>query len=345
MHHLLTGSYSGPEEKGIKLWMFDSATGKLAEGAGLAGIDRPSFLAVHPDGSDFAVTSETGNGELVACRYNPADGTLSEVSRRHSNGDHPAHVSIDEAGKWLLAVNYSGGNVNVFPLSNAGVIGELADSLKHEGSGPNPDRQDAPHPHSVSQIPGTELFVVPDLGTDALYVYHLDVSTGKLSLQHKTSCKPGSGPRHVAFHPREKIMYVLGELDSSVTSYSVGEEGELRAGQTVSLVPEDWEGENTSAEVAISEDGHFLYASNRGHDSIAAFSISTGGHLSPLGFAASGGRGPRHFALVPGGEWIVAANELSDSLSVLKLAPGGMPELHGNPVATKAPVCVKLIDG
>jgi 6-phosphogluconolactonase len=345
MHHLLTGSYSGPEEKGIKLWTFDPATGKLAEGEGLAGIDRPSFLAVHPTGSDFAAASETGNGELVVCRYNPADGTLAEVNRRHSNGDHPAHVSIDEAGKWLLSVNYSGGNVNVFPLSRTGEIGKLADSVKHKGNGPNPDRQDAPHPHSVSQIPGTDLFVVPDLGTDALYVYRLDVSTGKLSLQHKVPCRPGSGPRHVAFHPREKIMYVLGELDSSVTSYSLHKEELLRAGQTVSLVPEDWEGENTSAEVAVSEDGRFLYASNRGHDSIAAFSISRDGQLSSLGFAASGGKGPRHFALVPGGEWIVVANERSDSLSVLKLAPGGMPEVHGNPVATKAPVCVKLIGG
>lgn len=343
MHYLLTGSYSGPEEKGIKLWRFDSAAGKLTEGEGMAGVDRPSFLAIHPNGSSFAAASETGNGELVACLCNPADGEFVEINRQPSNGDHPAHVTIAESGSWLLAVNYSGGNVNVYPLSTEGEIGGLADSVRHEGTGPNRDRQDAAHPHSVSQIPGTPFFVVPDLGTDTLYIYRLDDSTGKLSLQREVPCSPGSGPRHAAFHPVEKIIYVLQELNSSVTVYSLGEGASMVALQTVSLLPEEWPGENTSAEVAVSEDGRFLYASNRGHDSIAAFSIGNGGKLDLLGFAASGGAGPRHFTLIPGGEWLVAANERSDSLHVLKLASGGMPEPHGEPVATKAPVCVKLI--
>lgn len=345
MHYLLTGSYSGPEEKGIKLWRFDPEKGELTEESGITGIDRPSFLAVHPNGSNFAATSEIENGELAAYRCSPAEGTIIKINRQPSNGDHPAHASIDESGKWLLSVNYSEGNVNVYPLSDNGEIGPLADSVKHEGSGPNSVRQDAAHPHSVSQIPGTSLFIVPDLGTDGLYVYQLNASTGKLALQSAVRCSPGAGPRHVAFHPSEEVIYVLQELNSSVTAYSVEEGASLAALQTMPLVPEGWSGDNTSAEVAISEDGRFLYASNRGHDSIAAFSIGSGGVLSPIGFAASGGAGPRHFALIPGGKWIIAANERSDSLSILKINADGMPELHGNPAATKAPVCVKLIGG
>lgn len=343
MHELLTGSYSGADEKGIKVWTFQPETGELTEKGGIEGVDRPSFLAVHPNGLSVAATSETGNGELAVYRYHSEDGTLTEINRQPSNGDHPAHVSIDESGKWLLSVNYSGGNVNVYPLSEDGKIGLLTDSVKHEGSGPDRDRQDAAHPHSVSQIPGASLFLVPDLGTDTLYLYHLNADIGKLSLQQAIPCPPGSGPRHVAFHPRGEVLYVLGELDSSVTVYKLNEGFSLQALQTVSLVPDGWTGENTSAEVAASADGHFLYASNRGHDSIAAFSIGQDGLLDSIGFAASGGAGPRHFALVPGGGWLIAANERSDSLAVLKIGADGMPELYGNPVATKAPVCVKLI--
>lgn len=343
MHHLLTGSYTGPEEKGIKVWGFDIETGDLTEESGIAGIDRPSFLAVHPNGTHFAATSEIGSGELVAYLRNPNDGSLTEVNRESANGDHPAHVSIDESGKWLLAVNYSGGNVNVYPFLPSGAIGELSDSLQHMGSGPNAERQDAAHPHSVSQIPGTSLFIVPDLGTDTLYVYHLDISTGKLALQRKVPCSPGVGPRHVAFHPTEEVLYVLQELNSAITVYKVGAKLSMEAVQTVHLIPEDWSGDNTSAEVAVSEDGRFLYASNRGHDSIAAFAIREDGCLNLIGFAASGGAGPRHFALIPGGRWMVVANEKSDSLSVLKLNADGVPAPYGKPVKTESPVCVKLI--
>lgn len=345
MHELLTGSYSGADEKGIKVWKLHSETGELTEKAGILGIDRPSFLAVHPNGLNFVATSEIGNGELVAYRYDSESEILTELNRQPSNGDHPAHASIDESGKWLLAVNYSGGNVNVYPLSATGEIGPLADSVKHEGSGPNGDRQDAAHPHSISQIPGTSLFIVPDLGTDTLYLYQMNADTGKLVLQQAISCTAGSGPRHVAFHPRGEVLYVLGELDSSITAYELKEGASLQTLQTASLVPDGWPEGNTSAEVAVSEDGRFLYASNRGHDSIAAFSIDGGGFLNSIGFAVSGGAGPRHFALVPGGRWLVAANEKSDTLTVLEIGVDGMPELHGKPVATKAPVCVKLIRG
>lgn len=341
MQYFLTGSYSAAAEPGIKLWQFNPEDGRLQEKAGAAGVERPSYLAFHPAGEIFVACSEAASGQLVSFRFGLVAETIAEISRQPSNGDHPAHAIIDETGMWLLAVNYSSGNVNVFPLDESGVIGALTDSVEHEGSGPNRQRQDAAHPHSVSQIPGTPLFLVPDLGLDKVQVYALDRQTGQLESRQAIAAEPGSGPRHVAFHPDLNIFYVLEELSSSLTVYGITDGAHVEQLQSISLLPKGWQGENTSAEVAVSGNGKFLYASNRGHDSIAAFSIAEDGTLEALGFAETGGKGPRHFTICPGDGWIIAANENSGTLTVLKIGDAGMPRLHGNPVETKAPVCVK----
>lgn len=341
MQYFLTGSYASADEPGIKLWQFNPADGSLVEKTGARGVERPSYLAFHPAGELFIACSETDDGELVSWRFGLVAETLTEISRQPSNGAHPAHAIVDESGKWLLSVNYSGGNVNVFPLDEDGVIGALADSAAHEGTGPDEHRQDAAHPHSVSQIPGTQLFLVPDLGIDKIHIYKMDRQNGKLEYQRMIESAPGAGPRHVAFHPSLKVFYALEELSSTLAVYGISEEAGVDKLQVLSLVPEGWHGQNTSAEVAVSENGKFLYASNRGHDSIAAFSIEDDGTLNALGFAETGGQGPRHFALAPGAEWLIAANEKSGSLTVLKIDNAGMPKFDGKAVRTKAPVCVK----
>lgn len=341
--HLLTGSYATREAKGIKLWRFDTESGKLAEADGISGIARPSFLAIHPSRGMFVSGSEDFNGELASFEADWESGKLKERSRRDGNGDHPAYVTIDRSGYWLLSVNYSGGNVNVFRLQQDNSIGEQTDSVQHEGSGPNSDRQDAAHPHSVIQVPGTDLFAVSDLGTDVIYFYRLNPESGKLSLQQALASTAGSGPRHLAFHPEVPLFYSLGELDSTITVYSFNEDFAVDQTQRVSLLPTGYEGENTAAEVAVSEDGKTLYASNRGHDSIVSFDIDATGRLhSPL-FTSSGGHGPRHFSLAPGGDWLIAANEKSDSLTVLKLE-NGRPVGLVQEIETDSPVCVKFIE-
>ena len=342
--HLLTGSYSSKEEQGIKLWKFDGSDGTITEAGGIEGFDRPSFIAVHPNGINFIASSEVGDGELAAYRLDIPDGKISEINRQKSNGDHPAHVCIDNTGNWVLSVNYSGANVNVYPIHEDGSIGELSDSVKHDGSGPNADRQDAAHPHSVFQIPGKNIFLVSDLGTDTIYAYELDYKTGKLDLKHSVPAKPGSGPRHLAFHPEKRFVYSLGELDSTLTVYEFGEDGTMEFLQTTSLLPAEFTGENTSAEVAVSKDGRYLYASNRGHDSIASFNIREDGTVRNLQLADTGGEGPRHFVLVPGGQWLIAANENSDSLTVLEIGESGRPEFNGSTMNTKAPVCIKIAE-
>lgn len=343
--YLLTGSYSGAEEQGIKLWGFDDQSGSLDELASIDGIDRPSFLAIHPNGKSFVATSEVEAGDLVAYEFGGKPPVLKEINRQPANGNHPAHVCIDHSGKWLLAANYSGGNVNVYPLLEDGSIGDRTDSVKHKGKGTNLKRQDAPHPHSVFQLPQSDQFIVSDLGTDTLYIYRLDQKTGKLELRQSIQAPAGSGPRHLTFHPSLRCIYSLEELASSLTVYELDSEENLKPVQHISLLPDEFDGENTSAEVRVSADGHHLYASNRGHDSLAAFAIGQEGRIELRGFSPSGGEGPRHFELISGGQWIVAANERSHNLAVLKIGKNGMPELTGEIVETKAPVCVKRIGG
>ncbi|WP_422122009.1 lactonase family protein [Planococcus sp. X10-3] len=341
--HLLTGSYASRDKEGVKLWQFDMAAGELKEIAGVSGIERPSFLTIHPSREMFVSGSEDFNGELVSYEIKTNEGLIKERSRSGGNGDHPAYVTIDRSGKWLLSVNYSGGNVNVFRLENDYTIGQQTDAVQHEGSGPNGERQDAAHPHSVIQVPGKDLFAVSDLGTDAIYFYELEPQNGKLSLQQAIHAEGGSGPRHLVYHPEKPVFYSLGELDSTITVYSFDQKNRMEQVQRVSLLPTGYNEENTAAEVAVSEDGKILYASNRGHDSIVSFEIDATGKLHSPEFTSSGGSGPRHFSLVPGGDWLIVANEKSDSLIVLKLENGRPAELVQE-IQTSSPVCVKFIN-
>ncbi|ANU26603.1 lactonase family protein [Planococcus versutus] len=341
--YLLTGSYASKSEPGIKLWELDNITGELTELIGIAGIERPSFIAVHPNGTSFVATSEVGNGELVSYWVHPVAKKMVEINRQRSNGDHPAHVTIDETGQWLLSTTYSGATINVYPLHADGAIGEIAFSVKHHGSGPNQDRQDAAHPHSIIQVPGKNLFLVSDLGNDTISTYKLNSDTGELTLQYTAYTEAGAGPRHLSFHPSEPVVYSVNELNSTLMVYKISREGRLEFFQLLPLVPDSYNGENTSAEVAVSSDGLFVYASNRGHDSIASFSVQANGTLENLGLAGSGGEGPRHFALVPGNDRLIVANENSHTLTTLKIGHSGTPCIIEYFIETTAPVCVKVI--
>lgn len=341
--YLLTGSYSSEQEQGIKLWEFEDASGELTELAGIAGIERPSFLAVHPNGTSFVATSEVGDGQLVSYWIHPDAKKIVELNRQSSNGDHPAHLTIDETGQWLLSVTYSGATVNVHSLHADGSIGGLADSVKHEGSGPNKERQDAAHPHSAIQVPGKNLFLVSDLGNDTITTYKLNSETGKLTFQYAVQTEGGAGPRHLSFHPTKPFVYSLNEINSTLMVYKISQHGQLDFLQLLPLLPDNYQGQNTSAEIAVSGDGRYVYASNRGHDSIATFAIQDNGTLENIGLTGAGGEGPRHFAIIPGDEWLVAANENSHTLAVLKMGRSGAPCTIENSVQTTAPVCVKVI--
>lgn len=340
--HFLTGSYADKGEQAIEWWQFDKAAGYLTHVGGISGIDRPSFLAVHPDKHRFVACSEVAGGELVAYELDKEHSAIRERNRRSANGDHPAHVCFDETGEWVIAVNYSGGNVNLYPFLPDGTLGELADSVQHEGTGPVASRQDAAHPHSVFQIPATDRFLVSDLGLDKIIEYKLDSGAGRLIAVNETEAPPGSGPRHLAFHHDQPFVYSLEELSSTLSVYEWQEDNGLVHRQRVSLVPERFDGENTSAEVMVSEDDQLLYATNRGHDSVAVFGIRGDGLLELKEITSAGGKGPRHFALVPGSPWLITANEESNCLAVLHLE-NGVPYAVQSMARTQSPVCIKAI--
>ncbi|MBT2581444.1 lactonase family protein [Planococcus sp. ISL-109] len=337
--YILSGSYATAEQAGITLWELELSSGKLTEKAAISGVERPSFLAVHPTGRSFVAVSETGNGEVIAYWINPQSGVIQELNRKSSNGDHPAHVAIDEDGQWALTVTYSGATVSVYPLLADGSLGEMADVKRHEGSGADAARQDAAHPHSIFQLPGTNRFFVSDLGMDALIRYRLDMHTGVLEREELVKTAPGAGPRHMAFHPTAPFGYGVNELNSTVSVYALKDK-QLQEVQTLSTLPKDYNGDNTAAEIAVSSDGRFVYASNRGHDSLAVFRIEDGS-LKAVGHADAGGAGPRHFTLINNSSWLVVAHEKSGTISTKKIDERGMPGETAHTVQTTEPVCVR----
>lgn len=344
------GTYTeGSDSEGIYLFQFDEESGELSA-AGLAGISiNPSFLALHPTKNLLFAVGETSefsgakSGSVAAFKIDPASGKLDEISRVPSSGTNPCHLVVDRAGKHVLVANYSSGTVAAMRVADGGELGARTAFVQHVGTGPDKARQEGPHAHSINlDVAGRRAFAA-DLGIDQLIAYDYSEEAGSLERRSHLALAGGAGPRHLAVAPGGKYLYLLNELSSTlaVIGYEPGS-GETRQLQTISTLPEGFTGNNGTAEVQITPDGRFLYASNRGHDSLACFRIdAASGKLTLVEIEASGGAAPRNFGIHPGGKFIIAANQNSDSLKVFAidqetgaLAPTG----HG--AACPKPVCV-----
>lgn len=339
--HLIVGTYDKADRDGIHELAWEPASGEWTRVGGTAGIDHPSFVAAHPRLARLYAVSETAAGAVVAYRMD-ANGVFAELNRQPTEGDDPCHLHVDADGRWLVAVNYSSGSACLYPLDEDGAIGPLADQVRHEGRGPREDRQERAHAHSIFPIPNTNLWVVSDLGTDGLYVYELDAMQGKLALRGVTRTPSGAGPRHVAFHPAKPFVYSVEELTCAVSVYrydAAHPELPFERLQTVTTLPEGFAGENTCADIHLTASGAYLYASNRGHDSLAAFRVLEDGRLESLGTTSTGGRNPRNFAVV-GDEWLFAANQDSDTIVPFRLGDDGIPAPAGDAANVYKPVCL-----
>ncbi|MFS0723972.1 lactonase family protein [Paenibacillus sp. 1P07SE] len=342
--HVYVGTYQSAAEEAIRHLIFDSQAGSLREDIGISGAERPSFLTVDTERNRLYAVCETDEPQVVGYLLNPQSGLLEEINRQPIPGMHACHVSLHPSGDWLYAVNYSSGNVCLFPIDEEGRIGELADQQEHTGSGPQQDRQDGPHPHSIVTEPWSGRLLVPDLGTDRIVVYDLDRLAGKLRLHGEVETPPGAGPRHLAFHPESPIVYCADELSSTVSAYKYRpEDGSLTLMQTVPTLPDDFEEANTCGDIHVSMCGGFLYVSNRGHDSLATFRIDEDGLLTLTGCPSVQGRTPRNFAVVPDGRHVLVANQDTDSIVVMALDEDGMPAPQGERYETGTPVCLKLV--
>lgn len=348
------GTYTSGESKGIYRLVLDLATGTLTpEGEPTATVN-PSFLALHPGGRFLYAVNETGDarrdpsGGVSAFAVDAKTGALTFLNRQPSGGPAPCHLSLDGSGRHLLVANYWDGSVSVLPVGDDGRLGAATARVQHEGKGPNAERQDGPHAHSVNLDASGRFAFVADLGTDRLAVYRYDGAKGTLAPHDPPAAvlPPGAGPRHFAFHPDGRHAYVINELDGTVTVFDYdAARGTLASRQTVPTLPAGFTGANTTAEIVVRPDGRFVYGSNRGHDSLAVFSVEAAtGKLTPVGHQPTLGRQPRNFAIDPTGTFLLAANQGSDNVVVLRIdADKGTLAPVGPPVHVPKPVCLRMV--
>lgn len=343
------GAYGSSEEVGITRLSLDPDAGTLTKEAEFTGIDNPSFLTMDRSGKYLHAVSEVATlngqpgGEIVTFLIEDEGTSLQEAMSHPTLGADPCFVSLDPAERWLAVSNYSGSSVVVYPMDPSGVPGPVNVRFRHSGTGPNASRQEAPHPHAAVFSPDGKYLFVPDLGMDKVMVYTLN-DEGQWVGHDAPSLAPGAGPRHMKFHPSGKWVYVINELDSTVTRFDYAADGKLGRQETVTTLPASFSGESWCAEVVVSPDGKFLYASNRGHDSLAVFAIDAAtGELRSAGFASTRGKYPRNFALTPDGRWLLAANQNSDSVVLFRVdGTTGLPVYAGVELAIKKPVCVYI---
>jgi 6-phosphogluconolactonase len=337
--------------KGIYAFDFDATTGKLTPMGLVAETTNPSFLALHPNGRFLYAVNEVGDyqgqksGAVSAFAIDPASGKLTLLNQVATRGADPCYISLDKTGNHVLVANYNGGSVIVFPVLADGRLGEATTFIQHEGHSVNPQRQQGPHAHMIETSPDGRFALAADLGLDELLVYRYDAAKGTLAPNDPPYAKvtPGAGPRHFAFDPSGRFVYLLNEMETSVTAFSYeATSGVLRELQTESMLLKDAWARNTSAEIAVHPSGRFLYASNRGYENIAIFAIAPQkGTLTYVEQVSSQGEVPRNFAIDPTGSYLLAANQGSNNLVVFRIdtASGNLTPT-GQELAIPSPVCI-----
>jgi 6-phosphogluconolactonase len=348
------GTYTRAASRGIYSLRYESSTGKSAPIGLAAQSVSPSFLAVHPNGKWLYAVNESrryngisNSGSVSAFTIDHKAGTLTPVNIVPSQGADPCHLVVDRSGKWLFVANYSGGSVSVFPIGSDGSLGDPTQLVQHGGAtNTDPVRQEAPHAHSVNISLDNKLLYVSDLGADQIVVYSFDAATGKLAARSTAKMKLGSGPRHMAFSRDQRFVYSLDELTATITMLRHdATTGSMEELQSISTLPKDFKGPKSGAEIAVEPSGRFLYASNRGHDSIAIFSIDAEqGRLTALGHASTEGKTPRHFAIDPEGRHLLVVNQDSGNLVTFKIDQDtGALTQQGEPLKLPEPVCILFV--
>ena len=351
---IFVGTYTEPEgskSEGLYLYRMDPDSGQLTFVAAAKGVINPSFLEVHPHQNFLYVVNEVEGwngrvgGGVSAFSINPISGELTRLNQQFSHGTHPCYVSVEQTGRFALVANYSSGSVAMFPIQSDGTLAEASDVIQHSGSSIHPTRQTSPHAHCILPDPANRFAIVVDLGLDKLLIYQIDLEQGKLQLHSETIVRAGAGPRHLTFHPNRRFAYLINELDATVITYKYhGEAGRFEQLQVLPALPKDVASENLCADIHVTPDGKYLYASNRGHESIVSFQIDQGnGKLTYIDHTPTGGREPRNFAIDPKGGFLLAANQKTDTIVTFKIdTTNGQLIETGDRVDVSMPVCVKF---
>ncbi len=349
------GTYTGPKSKGIYAYRFQPSTGKISPIGLVAETRNPSFLALHPNGRYLYAVNEVNDyqgqraGSVSSFAIDPKTGKLTLLNQVSSRGAGPCHLVVDKSGKNVLVANYNSGSVAVLPVRADGSLGEAAAFVQHQGSSVNPRRQQGPHAHCVALSPDNRFALVADLGLDEVLIYRFDAAKGLLTPNSPPFAKvsPGSGPRHLWFHPNGEFLYVNNEMANTITvfAYQAGA-GSLTAIQTVPTLPSGFSGESTTAEIETDRAGKFLYVSNRGHDSIAEFAVDGArGTLTLLGHAPTQGKSPRNFQFDPTGSYVFVGHQSSDNTVLFRVNPQtGILTAAGETLTDAgSPVCIVFL--
>ncbi|WP_010274156.1 lactonase family protein [Paenibacillus senegalensis] len=344
--HVFAGSYgSGGEERLTRL-ILDKSSGMLKRVAGISGIDNPSYAALNPEQTRLYVVSETAEPSCSLHAYAlNEDGSFAYLNKQPTSGAIPCYVSLYSDLKLLLVANYTGGSIAAYPMLDDGRIGAMADFHDHRQLAAAGSKQQ-PHPHCIVMDPGKQFVFVADLGLDQIVVYKLNPERNQLVRHGGTSLEPGAGPRHLLFNKEGDRLYVINELNSTITVLAYDGQGQLEVLQSITTLPESFTGQNYCADLHLSPDGQYLYGSNRGHDSLAVYQVMpSDGRLELIEIIATGGRFPRNFALSPDGRWLLAANQESNTVTTFQIdASSGRLTPTDHSFEIVKPVFLKIVE-
>jgi len=339
------GTYTSGTSDGIYVYKFNTET---AENSFVSSVktSNPSFLAISPNKKFVYAVNEDAPGHVTAFIFNKPNNKLLQVNQQPSHGKHPCYITVDKNGKWVIVGNYSSGTIAVYPINKDGSLGNATDSVQHEGSSVNSERQEAAHVHAAVLNKNNKTLYVPDLGMDKVMLYNLDSKTGKLK-EFSTPfvmTEPGAGPRHIDIHSNGKYAYLMEEMTGAVSVYKIENDGYLSLLQNISGLPRDFTGAVGSADIHVSPDGKFLYCSNRGEsNTIGIFSINqSNGQLLWINHQSTLGKTPRNFNFDPSGNFLLVANQNSDEIVIFKRnKQSGLLTDTGKRINVSKPVCLK----
>lgn len=349
--YLFIGTYTNKGSKGIYVYRFNAATGNSEWISNTDSATNPSYLAIAPNEKYVYAVNETHGdygGNLSAYTFDKSTGKLTFINQEPTGGDDPCYVSISKNNNWVMVANYSGGSAAAFAANKDGSLNPYSQLLQDSGSGANTKRQEKAHVHSAVFSPAYDYLFTPDLGMDKVMIYKFNAnSTTPLSPANPpfAAVTPGNGPRHFTFHPNQKFAYVIQELSGTVGVYKYGN-GKLTFLQDVPTHPEGYKGDIGSADIHLSPDGKFLYASNRGDENtITIFSVNPmTGKLKLKGYQPTMGKAPRNFMIDPTGNYLLAANQNTDNIVIFKRnKQTGLLQATGKQIKISMPVCLQMI--
>ncbi len=351
---VFVSAFKSGEEGAIHAYRFDSQEGQLTLLHRTTDVENPFFIAISPNRQFlYAIDAKQfGSKEhefVAAYRIEGRDGKLKRLNQQTSRGTASCYLDVDATGQSVVVANYSSGSVASLPVLDDGSLGGIASFVQHSGSSVNLQRQMEPHAHCIVISPDNRFVLAADLGVDKILNYELDAETAKMkpnATQPSAGLPPGSGPRHLIFHPNGKRVYVINELKNTVTFCDYATDtGVLTQQQTISTVPEDFTGVSHTADLKITPDGRFLYGTNRGHDSIAIFRIADNGQLSLVSIEPSLGKGPQNLLITPDGRWLLCANMPGDNVAIFAIdGKTGALKSAGDPVAIPMPSCIRWVE-